>query len=138
MHKGLLPALARLSSRVLLASFAHLTVCKQSWRCLYAMHAMVAAFDACMVWAVPRSLAATWGIEVSFFSSGYLDVSVHPVFLHQAMCSPDDTAVLSAVGCPIRRSTGQCLLTAGRGFSQLVASFVGFWCLGIHLMLLVA
>lgn len=28
------------------------------------------------VWAVPRSLAATWGIEFSFFSSGYLDVSV--------------------------------------------------------------
>ena len=29
-----------------------------------------------MVWALPRSLAATYGIDVSFFSSGYLDVSV--------------------------------------------------------------
>ncbi len=29
------------------------------------------------VWALPRSLAATWGIDVSFSSSGYLDVSVH-------------------------------------------------------------
>ena len=29
-----------------------------------------------MVWALPCSLAATWGIDVSFFSSGYLDVSV--------------------------------------------------------------
>ena len=29
-----------------------------------------------MVWALPRSLAATYGIEFSFFSSGYLDVSV--------------------------------------------------------------
>ena len=28
------------------------------------------------VWALPRSLAATYGIEFSFFSSGYLDVSV--------------------------------------------------------------
>ena len=28
------------------------------------------------VWAYPRSLAATWGITVVFFSSGYLDVSV--------------------------------------------------------------
>ena len=28
------------------------------------------------VWAPPRSLAATCGIDVSFFSSGYLDVSV--------------------------------------------------------------
>jgi hypothetical protein len=31
------------------------------------------------VWALPRSLAATWGIDVSFFSSGYLDVSVRRV-----------------------------------------------------------
>ena len=29
-----------------------------------------------LVWALPRSLAATQGIDVSFFSSGYLDVSV--------------------------------------------------------------
>ena len=31
------------------------------------------------VWAVPFSLAATNGIDFSFFSSGYLDVSVHLV-----------------------------------------------------------
>ena len=30
-------------------------------------------------WAVPRSLAATEGISVDFFSSGYLDVSVPQV-----------------------------------------------------------
>jgi len=29
-----------------------------------------------MVWADPLSLAATYGIEVSFFSFRYLDVSV--------------------------------------------------------------
>ena len=34
------------------------------------------------VWPLPRSLAATLEIEVSFFSSGYLDVSVHRVPLH--------------------------------------------------------
>ena len=34
------------------------------------------------VWALPRSLAATYGITVVFFSSGYLDVSVHRVPLH--------------------------------------------------------
>ena len=32
-------------------------------------------------WANPRSLAATCGISVDFFSSGYLDVSVLPVCL---------------------------------------------------------
>ena len=34
------------------------------------------------VWALPISLAATFGIDLSFFSSGYLDVSVHRVPLH--------------------------------------------------------
>ncbi len=32
-----------------------------------------------MVWALPISLAATFGIDVSFFSSAYLDVSVQRV-----------------------------------------------------------
>ena len=32
-----------------------------------------------MVWALPCSLAATWGISFDYFSSGYLDVSVHRV-----------------------------------------------------------
>ena len=31
------------------------------------------------VWALPFSLAATWGISFDSFSSGYLDVSVHRV-----------------------------------------------------------
>ena len=35
------------------------------------------------VWAPPVSLAATPGIDVSFSSSGYLDVSVHRVPLHK-------------------------------------------------------
>ncbi len=33
------------------------------------------------VWAVPRSLATTYGITIVFSSSGYLDVSVPPVRL---------------------------------------------------------
>ena len=32
-----------------------------------------------VVWALPRSLAATYGIVITFSSSGYLDVSVHRV-----------------------------------------------------------
>ena len=35
------------------------------------------------VWALPRSLAATYGIDVSFSSSGYLDVSVPRVSFHK-------------------------------------------------------
>ena len=33
-----------------------------------------------LVWALPVSLAATQGISLDFFSSDYLDVSVHRVF----------------------------------------------------------
>ena len=44
------------------------------------------------VWAPPRSLAATWGIDVSFFSSGYLDVSVPRV--------PSVTPILFGVRYP--------------------------------------
>ena len=44
------------------------------------------------VWAPPRSLAATWGIDVSFFSSGYLDVSVPRV--------PSVTLILFGVRYP--------------------------------------
>ena len=39
------------------------------------------------VWAVPLSLAATDGIDVSFFSCGYLDVSVPWVRSMQPMNS---------------------------------------------------
>ena len=37
---------------------------------------------AAKVWAVPFSLATTWGIIIIFFSSGYLDVSVPRVGFH--------------------------------------------------------
>ena len=39
------------------------------------------------VWAIPISLAATDGIDFSFSSSGYLDVSVHQVVTNQPMDS---------------------------------------------------
>ena len=38
-----------------------------------------------MVWAVPRSLATTWGITIVFFSYGYLDVSVPHVRLRGSL-----------------------------------------------------
>ena len=40
-----------------------------------------------LVWALPISLAATFGIDFSFFSSGYLDVSVPRVPSPQTMYS---------------------------------------------------
>ena len=47
------------------------------------------------VWALPVSLAATPGIDVSFSSSGYLDVSVHRVPLHTYLLLPEAFRSLS-------------------------------------------
>ena len=87
------------------------------------------------VWPLPRSLAATWRIDVSFFSWGYLDVSVHPVSFSHTMCSYEDTYLLQYVGSPIRRSAGNRIFAPDRSLSQLVTSFVGSQCQGIRLML---
>lgn len=83
------------------------------------------------VWALPFSLAATWRIDFSFFSSRYLDVSVHAVSLPLTMCSSMDTWVLPQVGSPIRISPDLCLLATPRSVSPLAASFFGSKCLGI-------
>ena len=70
------------------------------------------------VWALPRSLATTGGIVVTFFSCGYLEVSVPRVRLpHRGM-----TESLPP-GCPIRTSADLWVFAPPRGFSQLVTSF---------------
>ena len=63
---GLLPALAWLSNHVLLKSRVNVAG-PQPQRA------------SPLVWPLAASLAATKAIEFSFFSSGYLDVSVHRV-----------------------------------------------------------
>ena len=72
-----------------------------------------------MVWALPRSLAATSGIDVSFSSSGYLDVSVHRVppawlWIHHAV-----TEVCSA-GFPHSEICGSGLICSS---PQLFAAY---------------
>ena len=56
------------------------------------------------VWALPRSLAATRGISVDSFSSGYLDVSVHRV--------------------PSSHTRGDSTTTAGFPHSEICGSLV--------------
>ena len=80
--------------------------------------------QASLVWALPVSLAATQGIEFSFSSCRYLDVSVPCVCLQYAMNSRKGTIRLKIVGSPIRKSPDQSLLTAPRGISVLVPSFI--------------
>jgi hypothetical protein len=79
-----------------------------------------------LVWALPRSLATTYGIIIIFFSCCYLDVSVHSVRLSLKRYS------IARVGCPIRKFTNQSLFAAHRNLSQLITSFIASRCLGIH------
>ena len=61
-NTGLLPSAVRLSKRLLL------------W--IFDLTGVQNPKDKSLVWALPISLAATLGIDFSFSSSGYLDVSV--------------------------------------------------------------
>ena len=83
-----------------------------------------------------RSLAATWEIDVSFFSWGYLDVSVHPVSSYCAILFTQLYLHITAGGFPHSEICGSYRIFAPyRSLSQLVTSFVGSWCQGIRLML---
>ena len=90
------------------------------------------------VWPLTSSLATTKVIEFSFFSSGYLDVSLPRVPSDETMDSSHGDWALPQPGSPIRISTDLSLLAAPRGFSQLAASFFGGWRLGIHPVLFFA
>ena len=90
------------------------------------------------VWPLSFSLATTQEIEFSFFSSGYLDVSLPRVPSSRTMDSFVGDRALPRPGSPIRIFLDQCLLAAPQDFSQLIASFIGNQCHGIHPALLFA
>ena len=90
------------------------------------------------VWPLSSSLATTKEIEFSFFSSGYLDVSLPRVPSYRTMYSFGGDWTLLQPGSPIRKSEDQCLLAAPPSLSQLIASFIGNQCHGIHPALLFA
>ena len=122
---GLSPSLAALSIALQLSYFQILTSSTPDDRSL-------------PVWPLTVSLATTKVIEFSFFSSGYLDVSLPRVPSYEPMDSVHGDWALPQPGSPIRRSPDQSLLAAPRSFSQLIASFIGNWCPGIHPALFVA
>ena len=90
------------------------------------------------VWPLSSSLATTKEIEFSFFSSGYLDVSLPRVPSCKTMNSSYGDCALPQPGSPIRKFEDQSLLATPLDLSQLIASFVGNQCLGIHPALLFA
>ena len=99
---GLLPCIVELSRSILLSKPCVMSVrnpeCKHS------------------VWPLSRSLAATWKIDVSFSSYGYLDVSVPRVTFVMAMYSPCDDCTLLQPDSSIRTS-------AGKGYLLLTAAY---------------
>ena len=76
-----------------------------------------------LVWAPPLSLATTNGIDLSFFSSRYFDVSV-PWVAPWALCIHAEVACMCRSGSPIRKSRDRSLRPAPPGLSQVVASFI--------------
>ena len=87
-------------------------------------------------WAVPRSLAATRGISVDFFSSGYLDVSVPRVRLC-TLCIQIQIPPKRWVS-PFGHLRIKVCLPTPRRFSQATTSFIASCRLGIHRMRLFA
>ena len=122
---GLSPSLAALSIALQLSYFQIMTSSTPDDRSL-------------PVWPLTVSLATTKVIEFSFFSSGYLDVSLPRVPSYEPMDSVHGDWALPQPGSPIRRSPDQSPFAAPRSFSQLIASFVGNQCPGIHPALLFA
>ena len=74
---------------------------------------------------MPRSLAATWGISFDFFSSGYLDVSVHRVPFPIRSNRDDSTAAAGLLHSDICGSTPTCgspqLFAANRVLHRLIS-----------------
>ncbi len=91
-----------------------------------------------VVWPLSLSLATTREISVDFFSSAYLDVSVRRV-PHVNLCIQlTFTQLYLCVVSQFGNLRIYRLFAPPRSLSQLVASFVGFRCQGIPLVLFVA
>jgi hypothetical protein len=109
---GLLPSLAELSSYLRLSACTFLLVASpvvKARRILQPHECNGYSLGTPMVWAIPRSLAATEGISFDVCSSGYLDVSVLRVRFSLPMYSAEDDEPYGPPGFPIRTSTDQGL-----------------------------
>ena len=118
-HTGLSPSLARLSRLFCCRWFCNPSVLPQPR-------------DESRFGLNPISLAATYGIDVSFFSSRYLDVSVPWVRFAAPMNSVQDDPVLRDRVSSFRNLRINACLPASRSLSQATTSFFASRCQGIH------
>ena len=91
-----------------------------------------------LVWASPRSLAATDGISIDFFSCRYLDVSVPCVRLICLCIQHMMTGYNPRRVSPFGHLRVKACLAAHRSFSQLTTSFIASRYQGIRRTPLVA
>jgi hypothetical protein len=91
-----------------------------------------------LVWASPRSLAATDGISIDFFSCRYLDVSVPCVRLIDLCIQSKMTEYKLCRVSPFGNLRFNACLAAPRSLSQLTTSFIASRYQGIHRTPLVA
>ena len=75
------------------------------------------------VWALPISLATTFGISFDVFSLSYLDGSVHSVSLYLSILFKSVMIGSLLPGYPIRLSPDQRICAPPRSFSQLITAF---------------
>jgi hypothetical protein len=107
-HTGLSPSVVGLSRPFCYVGFCNLHVSGP------------ATPDRSLVWADSFSLAATGEVDVSFFSSGYLDVSVPRVAFDGLYIQPPIIWDLAIWGFPIRISRDRRLFDS---FSELFAAY---------------
>ena len=124
-HTGLSPSVAGLSRPLCWERFCNPSVLPQPR-------------DESRFGLFPISLAATHGIDVSFFSSGYLDVSVPQVrSLHTMNSCAGDGRLCRRVST-FGNLRINARLPASRSLSQATTSFVASRCQDIHHTPLVA
>ena len=84
------------------------------------------------VWALPISLATTFGISFDVFSLSYLDGSVHSVSLYLSILFKSVMIESLLSGYPIRLSPDLRICAPPRSFSQLITAFFAGWLQDIH------
>ena len=77
-----------------------------------------------MVWALPRSLATTNGIDSRSFPADTEMIHFSAYCADDPMYSDRRDPALAGPGFPIRTSSDQSVRAAPRSLSQLAASFV--------------
>ena len=90
------------------------------------------------VWALPLSLATTYGIDSLSFPPVTEMFHFTGFREPRAMYSHEDDPGLTGSGYPIRKSTGQSVSPLTVAYRSMTTSFIAYWHQGIHYVLFVA